>query len=161
MDSAHETAIVDRLAAFAARFSEGSKGRDGVRFHQSAGYGGATTGVARKMTSDEFHELKAIMVEGREVLIFEPFTMGPCDFSLNLYRHPPAVGARPVLLFVLGGECLPDDERKVIQAHKGHGAYILDDSWAAYTPFSHTPENKKWLEKYRMEFAHHFDYYDY
>lgn len=161
MDTALETTIVDRLAVFATRFAESAKGRDGVRFRQPAGYGGATTGFAAKMTSEEFVELKAIMEDGKSVLIFEPFSMGLLDFSLRIYRHPPAPGTGPVVLFVVGAECLPDDERKVINANKGHGAYILDDSWIAYSPFSHTEENKKWLEKYRMEKAHHLDHYDY
>lgn len=162
MDIAHQTATTERLNAFAEKFARTVRetGRPRVSFNQPQKYGGTCTGITAKLETSEYEELLSILENGKTVLIFEPFSMGMMDFSLRIWSHPPAPGTDPVLLFTLGGESLPDCKRIVVQKSKCAGC-ILDDAWDAYSPFSHTEENKKWLKEYKMEQAHHFDHYDY
>lgn len=145
-----------------------AKGRPGASFGFGKNddgtpsiWGPETTAWAVKLDDDEFAEIMGIMKAGKEeVFVFEPISMGMMDFSLRIWAHLPGTDTRPVPLFVLGGESLPDSKRKVVKKTKCKGC-ILDDAWNAYSPFSHTEENKQWLEQYEMEEAHDFSHYDY
>jgi hypothetical protein len=150
---------VSRLQAFAEQYRTRCKegGRDGYRFSLPACYGG-DQGGGIKLTLAEYEELKAIMTDGKDVFIFEPFSMGMMDFSLKIYQRPVVKGAKPKSLFVIGGSSLPDEVRTEEKIAPGR---ILDDAFREYTPFSHTDANKRFLEQYNMETAHDFDHYDY
>lgn len=163
MEAHQEDRVISRLTAFAEKYAKIAleKGRERVSFRQTPGYGGACTGVSVKLELEEWEELKSIMEDGRDSLIFEPFSMGMCDFSLNIYAHPSTPECKPTLLFVLGGSSIPEELRLVVKANKGRLAFMLDDAWNAYSPFSHTESNKVRLKEYGMQPAYHFEYYDY
>lgn len=168
MDIVQKTAVVDRLVCFAAMYLALAEGRSGVTFGfgkdhdgKQSIWGPEVTAWAVKLDDEEYKELLDIMNEGKEeVFVFEPISMGMMDFSLRIWAHLPEIAAKPVPLFVLGGESLPQSERKVMKKTGLRGC-ILDDAWNAYSPFSHTEENKRWLEKYKLQMAYDFDHYDY
>jgi len=84
-----------------------------------------------------------------------------CGVGMNVYEHPRAEGKKPSLVLSLIEDHLPPlvrrtwyehllEEPSKAQDESEKKAECSPEAWVYFTQFSHTPENREWLKRYRM-----------
>ena len=121
---------------------------------RSRGWGGGRSyrTVYRKLTEAEWGRLQTIMREEGYLT-----SMHNCGFGFTcgmmVYEHPevtyPGVPLEPKSLLFVESHHLPQKE-------DGFGA-----GWQAFSPFTHSEQNAKWLAQYEMDPPKSKGHYDY
>lgn len=108
--------------------------------------------VFRKLTKDEWGQLQETVRSGGYLT-----SLHNCGFGFTcgmaIYEHPnpayPGVPLEPKRLLFVESHHLPQEEDG------------FEEGWVAFSPFTHTEQNTKWLAQYEMEPPKSKGHYDY
>lgn len=83
-------------------------------------------------------------------------------YGMRIYERPVSPGVPPVLLFSFSERILPEYTRWDRLMDKDPPACLgRDDAWEMFSKYTHSEQNRKWLEMCGMESPKPRDYYDY
>ena len=120
--------------------------------------------VVRTLTKAELHRILACIEE--ECLLTEMCSDTMFGgYCMTVYDHPPCFGVPPIKTFDLSERLLPLFDRYdriggELPPEKNPGCGT-DRAWELFSRYTHSEQNRKWLEYYGMEPPRERRYYDY
>lgn len=120
--------------------------------------------VSRPLTKQESGQVFAcVKEEGLLTQMGSDSMFG--GYCMSVFDHPPCYGVPPILAFRFSERILPPFDRYdrlggELPPEKNPGCGT-DRAWELFSRYTHSEQNRKWLEYYGMEPPRERGYYDY